>query len=158
MITPWVRLFFHKAVSPVGSTVGGTVQYYRYETGIPNQESGTAVFKIQDVLGSNYGTVYTADYASGVVTWNTDTLGSSVYLTGRSYDLNAAASDVWRHKAVNIAKAYDFSTDNHRLNRSQMFKQFMEMSAFYDQQAGPVCMTFTRSDVVLTEHDTYDLD
>jgi hypothetical protein len=151
--------FFHQAVSPMGSTVGGTVQYYRYETGIPNQESGTAVFKIQDVTGTTYnGTAYSADYLSGIITWNSDTLGSSVYFTGRSYDLNAAASDVWRHKAVNVAKAYDFSTDNHRVARSQMFKQFMEMSSFYGQQAGPVNVSIYRSDVTVKPKDNYDLD
>ena len=148
--------FYEQAMQPAGSMVGGTVQYYRYDTGIKNQESGTAIFKVQDVLGNNYsGTAYGADYTQGVITWNSNTLGSSIYLTGRTYDLNAAAADVWRHKAANVAKAYDFSTDNHRMNRSQLMAQFFQMADYYARQAGPTTITITHGDMVT---GNYDLD
>src|SRR5512146_398298 len=146
--------YWQAPFSPMGSVNGGTVQYYRYETSIPNQESGTAVFKVQDVLGAEYaGTLYSVDYTQGIVTWTTNTLGSAIYLSGRTYDLNASAAEVWRHKAVNVAKAYDFSTDNHKLNRSQMFAQFMQMASFYAQQAGPTSVEIMRGDMNACRED-----
>jgi hypothetical protein len=85
--------------------------------------SGTAVFKLDNAAGTNIpGTMWSADYRRGLVTFVNDTLGSSMILTGRAYDLDAAAADVWRYKAANAAKLYKFSTDGQVFDRQQYFE------------------------------------
>jgi len=146
--------FYEVSLSPIGSTTGGSIGFYRYETGIPNQESGTAVFKIADVGGTAYaGSAYNMDYALGILTWNSDTKGTVMYLSGRCYDLNAAAAEVWRFKAANATKYYDFSTDNHKLSRSQLRQAFLEQAQYYSGLAGPKNIEMVRGDL-----ETYDLD
>ena len=83
-----------------------------------NLESGTAVFTVQQYNGGT-APAYTADYNTGVITFTADTEGTAYMLTARSYDVNAAAAEVWRNKAANAAKYFDFSTDNHSVKKSQ---------------------------------------
>lgn len=130
---------------------GGSVQYIRYHSAYGNLEQtsgGTAIFELQDGPGNTYpSNGWSADYASGIVTFVADTGGSVVYLTGRSYDLNAAAADVWRIKAANAAKLYDMSTDNHSLSRSQIKAHCLEMAEYYESQGGFRVVTMVRSDL-----------
>ena len=81
------------------------------------------------------------------MTFDSDTGGSTLYLIGRSYDLDAAAVDIWRQKAGHAANMYDFSSDNHRFARSQFMKHCLEMSEYYSRQAGASTSVMTRSDV-----------
>lgn len=127
----------------------GTYTYQEYRASRGNLESGTAVFNVQQLNG---GTVpaYTADYAQGIITFTADTAGTAYMLSARSYDLNAAAADIWRGKAANAAKYFDFQTDNHRVSKSQLYKQFMEMAHFYEGQSETRSFsvaTIVRSDV-----------
>jgi hypothetical protein len=95
-------------------------------------DSGTAIFNLEDGAGNTPGTaLWTADYALGVITFGVSTGGSIYFVTGRSYDLYGAAADVWRAKAGQAAKAYDVSTDNHRLSRSQMMDHCLKMADYY---------------------------
>lgn len=48
-----------------------------------------------------------------------------------TYDLNAAAADVWMEKAAALAGGYDFTADGATFNRSQAMKQAREMASFY---------------------------
>jgi len=114
---------------------GGTYEYTIYEIGYGNIEEttgGTAIFYIQDkdaavVASSNYS----VDYRNGIVTFVADTAGASYYVTGYSYDMSGAASDIWRQKAVQAANSFDFSTDNHSIKRSQVYAQYMAMADYY---------------------------
>jgi len=131
---------------------GGTVQWLEYQSRHRNFEQtdgGTAVFEIENGVGTNVGTAsYSVDYPRGRVTFTSDQGGTAYYLTGRSYDLNATAADIWRQKAAHYAAAYDIRTDNHGLTRSQLMKQALEMADIYDQMGGPQTITLTRSDVM----------
>lgn len=123
---------------------GGTVVYQDYYSNFDNFEGtsgGTALFVVEDGTGADVTSGYTADYARGVVSFAANTLGSVYYLTGRSYDLNAAAADVWRAKAGQAAKVYDLSTDNHSLSRSQIMAQALQMADYYTSLAGPQVTT-----------------
>lgn len=136
---------------------GGTVAYYTYYLNRVNIESGTAAFTLEDATGADIGTsAYTLDAAGGIVTFGTDTAGSSYYWTGRAYDLNAAAADIWRMKAANAAKMFDFSTDNHSVKRSQFAAQCLQMANYYEGQATPVSVLMYRED--MTNHDRADND
>jgi len=117
---------------PVQEYSGGSVVYTEYRSGINDIESGTAVFRIETGAGSALAsTDYTFDYSGGVATFDTDQEGVYYYLTGRHYDLNAAAADIWRHKAANVAKLFDFSTDGHRIDRAQLRKTYLEMASYF---------------------------
>ena len=122
----------------------GSLSYLDYRSGFGFFEAttgGTAIFYVQDSTGSTISTGYTADYRRGVTLFSSDQRGSVYYLTGRSYDLQAAAADLWRRKAAHYATAFDFSTDNHSVTRSQAYKHSLEMADFYEGKSGDSIQT-----------------
>lgn len=136
--------------------VDNTYSYTEYRASRGNLESGTAVFIVQ-MLNGGTAPAYTADYATGIITFDEDTAGTAYMLTARAYDVNAAAADVWRSKAANVAKYFDFQTDNHKVNKASLRKSFLDMAAYFDMQSETKSFqvtTINRSDV-----NTYvDLD
>ena len=133
---------------------GGTVEYYehlsRYEL-FEETDAGTSIFYVEDSAGIDQGTaLWTADYRTGKLTWLADTAGSAYYLTGRVYDLNGAAADVWRKKAVQVAASssgFDWSTDNMSMKRSQQVSQARDMVSYYEGLAWPQTAVMYRGDV-----------
>ena len=102
---------------------GGSLLYYEFRSEYQFFEAttgGTSILYLQDSTGATLGTaLWNADYRRGAFTFVNDARGTSIYLTGRSYDLNASAADVWRRKAAHYApSSFDFSTDNHSISRS----------------------------------------
>lgn len=126
-------------LQPVPQTVeGGTLQYYEYRSPYGYLEAigtaGTSIFYLQNSAGTVLGTtLYSVDYRRGVVTFVNDTVGTTIMMTARSYDLKASAADVWRRKASHYAPtSFNFSTDNHSVSRSQVYDHAIEMAAFFD--------------------------
>lgn len=122
---------------------GGSLSYKDYRSSHGYLEAttgGSAIFYIQDSTGANIGTAnYTPDYRRGVFAFSTDQRGSVYYMTGSSYDLDAAAADVWRRKAAHIAStSFDFSTDNHSISRSQIYTHCLEMAEFFESKSSDV--------------------
>jgi hypothetical protein len=115
---------------------GGSISYQDYRSANGFYEAttgGTAILYIQDGTGANIGTAnYTADYRRGQFQFSVDQGGSTYYLTGRSYDLNAAAADIWNRKAGHAAQGFSFSTDNHRVDKAQVYKHYKEMAQMYE--------------------------
>lgn len=96
--------------------------YFEQTTG------GTAIFIVQDLNGATVTSpTYTVDYIRGVVTFASDTTGTAYYVTGRSYDMDGAAAELWRKKMNHYASAVDFSTKVHDISRSQLFDHAKEM-------------------------------
>jgi hypothetical protein len=125
---------------------GGSVSYTDYYSGRQNLEADAF---LEDSLGADVGTaLYTADYNTGRFVFAADTAGTAYYLTGKAYDLNGAAADVWRQKAAHLAASgsFDWSSDNMSMKRSQQVAQAREMAAWYAAFAWPVTVTLTRSD------------
>jgi len=116
---------------------GGTLLYNDYQIKFGNIEQttgGTAIFYVQD---GNYNTVgtalYTSDYRRGKVTFSASTEGTtSFYATGRSYDLNAAAAEVWRIKANHVANSFDFTTDNTSVRKSQVYQHYVDRAEHFE--------------------------
>jgi hypothetical protein len=104
--------------------------YYEATTG------GTAIFYLQNAQGSIQGTsLYTADYRRGQFIFAADQRGTTYYLTGRSYDLDAAAADVWRRKAAHVAPtAFNFSTDNHSVSREAVYQHSLQMAEYFESK------------------------
>lgn len=48
-----------------------------------------------------------------------------------TYDLHAAAADVWEEKAAKAAQDYDFKADGGSYNRSQVYEQFMKQARWH---------------------------
>ena len=134
---------------------GGVAVYLDYHSNLTHLEAtdgGTAIFYVTDGVGVNVGTaLYTADYNRGVITFLADTGGISYELYARTYDLNAAAAEVWRTKAGQYATAVNFSTDNHRIDRGEIIKNCLQMATFYEQQVGATNVIITRNDYAWTD-------
>lgn len=133
---------------------GGSLSYQDYRSMYGNYEAttgGSAIFYIQDSTGAFKGTAdYTSDYRRGQFQFGTNQAGSVYYITGRSYDLNAAAASVWRQKAAHYsATSFDFSTDNHSISRSQVYLHCLEMAAYFEGMSGESIQTIPmfRSDI-----------
>lgn len=120
---------------------GGSLVYYDYKSPYPYLEEttgGTAITYLQDSTGATLGTaLWTADYRRGMFSFVNTTNGTVVYLTSRSYDINAAAADVWRRKAAHYAPtSFNFSTDNHSISRAQVYDHAVQMASFFENQSG----------------------
>ena len=125
---------------------GGSLSYKDYRASVGFLEAttgGTDVLYLQDSAGDTIGTsTFTPDYRRGQFLFSADQRGSVYYLTGRSYDLNASAADVWRRKAAHYsATSFDFSTDNHSVSRSQVYKHCLEMAAHFEGMSGDSIQT-----------------
>ena len=48
-----------------------------------------------------------------------------------TYDLNAAAADIWEEKAATLAQDFDFSADGASFSRSQAYEQMMRSARYY---------------------------
>lgn len=128
-------------------TGAGTISYLEYRSQYGNIESGTAVFNLQDGPGATVGTAnYSVDYNLGIVAFATDQGGSAFYMNARTYDLNAAAADIWRQKAGYYAKAFNFSTDNHQVSRGAIIANCLQMANYYERLAGSGSVEMLRSD------------
>lgn len=116
--------------------VGGSVTYTEYSTGLKNWEDTPT---IQDSAGSAITagtTTYGFDTNTGVATFVADTGGSAYYITGKTYNLYRAAAQVWERKAAYYATAYDFSSDNHSLKRSQIADGCLRMAKHWKSLDG----------------------
>lgn len=130
---------------------GGSVAYYDYYSehgSFEHTGGGTALFIVEDSTGTNAGTaLWTADYSRGQVTFSADTKGIRYYLSGRSYDLNGAAADVWRQKASQVAlTGYSWSTDNMRVDKSSVQAAYFAQARVFDALARPQTIYVDRGD------------
>lgn len=138
--------FSHEALTPETDYSGGTIIYKRYYLPHRNLESGTAL-TIENSAGVAVGTaLYTVDYNANVVTFANDTGGSAYYASGRSFDRNRAAADVWSAKAAYYSTKPDFSTDNHSVKYSKVAEMCLAMATKYEALAGPTVISVYRSD------------
>jgi hypothetical protein len=144
-------------LTTVEEYLGGTLGYFNYYTSFRNLEeaaSGTPFFDIQDDTYASIGTAnYTANYDAGIFRFTTDTEGSARYLTTRSYDLRAAAADIWERKAAHYVTAYDFSADGASFKRSQLREHCLAMADHYrkDSQHRMKVSRLVRSDVAVDD-------
>ena len=127
-----------------------TYEYRVFHSRYRDYEQGTAYFQVADSAGSArvLATDYTADYQRGVVTTVTDQAGTTLYLTGWSYDLNGAAADLWRMRAGKVSSYYSVDMDGHRLSRSDWFKHCSEMAEMYDRRSRPITVRPWRDGLV----------
>lgn len=129
---------------------GGTARYQDYYSCYRNLEeaaSGAAVWQVENSAGSAIGTAsYTPNYDAGHIYFAADQGGTAYYLSGRAYDMERTAADVWEVKAAQVADRYDVTTDNHSLKRSQLYQMYMASAKQYRRQARPRTVQMIRED------------
>lgn len=54
-----------------------------------------------------------------------------------TYDLHAAAGDIWEEKAAALATAFDFTADGATYNRSQQFDMMMRQARYHRSRRSP---------------------
>ena len=124
----------------------GVYTYKEYVLPLGNVEGGTAL-TIMDNVGVAQGTaLWSFDRNRGVITFTNDQAAAPRFATGKSYNVNLAAADVWRKKAAHYAVAYDVSTDNHSLKRSQLVAQAKEQMKYFEAMGGASSVTMERGD------------
>jgi hypothetical protein len=141
--------FYEVELWKVPKTVASSQVYLRYDAphgNLETSDSGTAIFNITKSDGTQGTAGFSVDYAKGIVTFTADQGGTAWFMSGRSYDLERAAADVWGQKAGYYATAYDVKTDGHDLTRSQLYKQAVEQEAYYRARAGAYAVLVDRGD------------
>lgn len=135
---------------------GGTVVYKDFPSGqtyLETTSGGTAVFYLENGNNTQIGSAsYSVDYNRGYITFGSDQGGTTVMMTARSYDPDAAAAEIWKIKAAHYTTSFDFSTDNHSVKRGDVMRRCMDMASFYESRAksgGFNVTTLYRSDAVL---------
>lgn len=135
---------YQKELIPMDELLGGVYNYIHYSLGNTFIESAT--FALYD---SNYIAVttgFSVDYTLGLVTFTASTNGMPYYASFRSYDINRAASEVWRMKAAHFAQKVNMKAGNQSINLSDQMAQALQMAAYYSQQAGARSISFERDD------------
>lgn len=123
-------------MTPSPTYLNGGVEYVNYYVGrgwLEQSTGGTAVFIVMDSDWTPISSAdYSVDYNIGQVTFGTDTESAIRLVTCVSYDMNASAAEVWRKKAAHFHSAVNFSTDNHRIDREQMYLHCIDQAQFYE--------------------------
>lgn len=125
-------------------TISGTVNYLTAQNQYRDFEeavSGTARWAIRDNTGNLIGTAnYSANYRAGRVTFGANQGGTAYYLTAYTYDVHAAAAEVWRMRLANFADWYAFSfkagDTTEQFSRQQAFDHAEKMLAEMESRAG----------------------
>ena len=122
--------------------------YFRYAH-VEGTASGSLAWLItdgnDDVIA---GSLYTPNMDAQEIRFTADQRGSARYLTYRAYDIYRAVSEIWRDKAAHVAdRAWDVSTDNHSLKRSQMAKNYMDKAREYAAFGKPKHVRMIREDL-----------
>jgi len=77
-------------------------------------------------------------------TWDTSTTPPSQDANDdwiATYDLNAAAADIWEEKAAIVAQDFSFSADGGQYSREQVYEQYMKNVRFYRAKRAPKTIT-----------------
>jgi hypothetical protein len=140
---------YQEPIYPAQGFQGTSYEYQSQWDNYEQSSGGTAIFYLEDGTGAKVSSaLYSVDYLNGHITFTANTAGALYYLTGRSYDLNAAAAEVWRQKASQSAVSqFDWSTDNMSVKRSQVQANYQNQADYYQGKARPKQVTLWRRDI-----------
>jgi len=71
-----------------------------------------------------------------------------------TYDLNAAAADIWEEKAAAVADLYDFNADGGSHSRSQKYEQYMKNARSYRSRRATKTMMLVKYPEETTVNNT----
>ena len=127
-----VQILSNHPLTWVPDTIGGgTIQWTRALIGYNDLEeasSGTTRWIVRDATGAEQGTAnYTPDYVVGEILFDADQGGTIYYLSARSYDLYAAAADVWKMKQSFYSEWFAVSSEGQKMEWQQAFDHAVRM-------------------------------
>lgn len=61
-----------------------------------------------------------------------------------TYDLNAAAAEIWKEKAAEVSRLHDFDADGGSFDRSKIYEQYMANVRYYRSQRVPATTTLKK--------------
>ena len=74
-----------------------------------------------------------------------------------TYDLHAAAADIWEEKAATIAENFDFSADGGSFKRDQKYEHYMKQSRFHSsKRSAKTIKLWVEPKVILEEASNSD--
>ena len=97
------------------------------------EEAGTgSIWAVKDSTGATVSTsLYTVNYRAGIIRFTTDQDAASYRLDCRTFNLNAAAREVWETKAAHAAAGVDWASDNHKISSSQEYEHCKERAEYF---------------------------
>lgn len=134
------REVYGQELMAVAENVAGVLTYTAYHAPYGGWE-GSPV--LRDAAGAVL-TPATSDLVNGV--WTFAAQAPPVMLTGRSFDLYAAAADLLELRATVAAPSFDFTADGATYYRSQTGAAFLVLARQYRARARPQTMPQIRSD------------
>ncbi len=72
-----------------------------------------------------------------------------------TYDLAAAAADVWQEKAGAVASKFDFAANGGQYTQSQQYEQYMKQCRYYRARRMPTTSTLVKSPTESTFDESY---
>lgn len=102
-----------------------------------------------DVTLAGYIEAYPLLDAEGEVAYTWDTSSSPPTQTANAgwiptYDLHAAAADVWEEKAGALTTAFDFGADGATYQRSQQYDMMMRQARYHRSRRSPTSGTLIK--------------
>lgn len=74
-----------------------------------------------------------------------------------TYDMNAAAADIWVEKAAVLAQDYDYSADGANYSRNQPYEQAMKQARYYRSRRAVGTITQRPEPLAQGEEETEDV-
>lgn len=72
-----------------------------------------------------------------------------------TYDLNAAAADIWSEKASIVAQDFDFSAEGASYSRSNEYEQYMKQVRYYRARRSPSTIPLEIYPKITTESESF---
>lgn len=135
---------------PIPERIDGENNYLRYNSPYSHLE-GTATGTANVRIANSNGSVVTnfSEYPrQGYFVFNANTLGTSYYYTGNSYDLNSAIADGWEEKASYYSTQFDFTVEGRGFKKSQIVGQCLNMAQKYRSQSSIGLVPIYRGDML----------
>jgi hypothetical protein len=126
----------------------GTITYKRYyiPDTVPSQWlERDAALEVVDVLGNLISSSnYTYYPGRRLIEFTADTGGTSYRLRGLMFNMNAAASEVWKQKAAHRAELVEWKAGPHAVREDDMYQHCLQMAQFYSTKASGMSLTRLR--------------
>lgn len=108
--------------------------------------------------GGTTVTNYTSDFINGKFTFDSNTLGTAYYMTGRGFNFFKAVADGWNEKAAYYAGNFDFKVEGREFKKSQIVKQCKEMAQHFLAQSSTIQHDIDRGDMTGSAYQVKHID
>jgi len=117
-------------LEPIRLRTGGVSATLTYSFPSPGFYFWPEVYTVVDNLGTE-ATGYTVDYATGLVTFETDQGGKAYFARGNGFWLDRTAAYIWRQKAGLRVSHIQFKAGDHTLYEQQEYDHCLAMAKMF---------------------------